>query len=256
MSKVSAIIPFYNASDTLARALKSIDQQTHEVSEIIVVDDASHESESRAAEGIIASSPKARLLRSSVNGGPSVARNLGVAAATGEFVAFLDADDQWFPQKIERCIAFLLDKDADFVGHNNIVAGQRHKATTDRLRWGDSPYIMQRFDLFLCTSQFAPSTVVFKRSLAAVRFDETIRRSEDYRLWGDLIFTGVPLWKLQSFLGARDEAHINGSGLSGSATKILEAHLQTIHHFRGKGFITEVEKWAMIAFLKLKFRRH
>src|SRR5579871_3325601 len=95
---VSVIIAHYNRSDRIGAALASINQQTCRPLEVIVVDDASRD-EHRSNLKEFASA--ARILYLDRNGGPAQARNAGIEAAHGEFLAFLDDDDEWFPTKLE-----------------------------------------------------------------------------------------------------------------------------------------------------------
>ncbi len=100
---VSAVIPAYNAERFIAFPIQSILAQTYEIAEIIVVDDGSSD---RTAE-VAASFPRTRVIRRP-NGGQAAARNTGARAASGEWIAFLDHDDLWVPQKTEiqlRCAA-------------------------------------------------------------------------------------------------------------------------------------------------------
>lgn len=99
---VSAVIPAYNAELTIADAIQSVLAQTCEVAEIIVVDDGSSD---RTAE-VAASFPRTRVIRKP-NGGVGAARNAGIHAASGEWIAFLDSDDSWLPQKTEIQITYI-----------------------------------------------------------------------------------------------------------------------------------------------------
>jgi glycosyltransferase involved in cell wall biosynthesis len=96
--KISAVIPAYNAEKYIARSINSVLNQTCPVDEIIVVDDGSTDS---TAEVIKSYGRKVRYIHQQ-NAGVSAARNTGIQAATCEWVAFLDADDEWLPEKIER----------------------------------------------------------------------------------------------------------------------------------------------------------
>src|SRR5262245_20179101 len=101
MSSVSVVIPCYNAGRFLKETLESILAQTRPALEVIVVDDGSTD-DSAAVAG--AFGPPVRVLRQS-NQGESVARNRGLDEARGDWVAFLDADDVWAPDKLERQLA-------------------------------------------------------------------------------------------------------------------------------------------------------
>ena len=96
---VSVVIPAYNASDTIVRALTCVYNQTYQaVSEVIVVDDGSADDTSSIVQDRF---PNVTLIRQQ-NGGRASARNAGAAAASGDYISFLDADDEYLPNKIER----------------------------------------------------------------------------------------------------------------------------------------------------------
>lgn len=96
---VSIIVPAFNAERFLPRTLASAQRQTHPNLEIIVIDDGSTDGTRAIAEKVAAGDARVRVLTIE-NGGVALARNLGIDEARGEFVAFLDADDLWHPEKI------------------------------------------------------------------------------------------------------------------------------------------------------------
>jgi glycosyltransferase involved in cell wall biosynthesis len=102
---VSVIMPAHNAGPFLEPALRSALSQTYAELEIIVVDDASADGTAATAAAIAASDPRVRVIRFATNVGPARARNAGIESATGRYVAFLDSDDVWLPEKIARQIA-------------------------------------------------------------------------------------------------------------------------------------------------------
>lgn len=104
MPEVSVIIPAYNAGRYVGAAIQSVLAQTHRDFEILVVDDGSEDDTAAVVEAFGA---PVRLLRQA-NAGVSEARNHGLRVATGRYVAFLDADDTWFPEKLERQVSTLL----------------------------------------------------------------------------------------------------------------------------------------------------
>ena len=108
MQKVSVVIPTYNYADFIAEAVESVLAQTFPIFEIIVVDDGSTDN---TAEVIKQFGDKVRYIKQK-NSGVCAARNNGVKNASGDFIAFLDADDDWLPEKIEKQIA-KFDEDAE-----------------------------------------------------------------------------------------------------------------------------------------------
>lgn len=101
---VSVIIPAFNCEATLPETLRSVAAQTYSNLEILIVDDGSTDGTIAAAIAFCAADPRARLLAKS-NGGVASARNAGLAAANGTYIAPLDSDDLWHPEKIARQVA-------------------------------------------------------------------------------------------------------------------------------------------------------
>lgn len=100
---VSVVVPCFRNSKTLSRALTSIDAQTYKPLEVIVINDCSPETE--ALDTIMAAFPAVRYVKNDVNLGPSATRNRGIELATGDIVGFLDADDEYHPDKIATQMA-------------------------------------------------------------------------------------------------------------------------------------------------------
>ena len=106
VTPVAVVIPAYDAAETLAETLESVLAQTHTALDIVVVDDGSTDNTRQIAEAFAERDPRVRVL-SRPNGGVARARNTGIAATTAEFVAPLDADDIWHPEKIARQLAVM-----------------------------------------------------------------------------------------------------------------------------------------------------
>lgn len=100
---VSVIIPTYNRIATIAQAVDSVLAQTYPHIEIIIADDGSTDG---TCESLAVYGNKVRIVKQA-NSGPSAARNLGVSVANGDILAFLDSDDAWLPEKIERQVRVL-----------------------------------------------------------------------------------------------------------------------------------------------------
>ena len=105
--RVSVILPVYNGARYLAEALRSVLTQSTLPDEIIVIDDGSTDDSAAVVSSLSAASPVPIRYIQQANHGPAVARNAGLAAAAGDYVAFQDADDRWMPDKLAVQVSLL-----------------------------------------------------------------------------------------------------------------------------------------------------
>jgi glycosyltransferase involved in cell wall biosynthesis len=185
---ISVVIPTYNCSRYLAEALESVFAQTYPVHEVIIVDDGSTD----AIEKVI------RPFRGRVtyirqdNKGASVARNLGLAQASGSFIALLDADDVWLPRKLGAQIDALVrypEATASFTP----VTEKDGWAPCEKAICPPADVSNDAFWMRLWSGNFIqPSTVIMRHEAvqAAGLFDEGIRFCEDWEYWFRLLKLG------------------------------------------------------------------
>lgn len=130
MPKFTAVLPLYNKASTINRAIRSVLSQTVSDCEVIVVDDGSTDGSVEAIDK--AYLPSIRLVRQA-NAGPGAARNAGAALATGEFLAFLDSDDEWLPSFLETA-GEALDNDPQCAAYvSAYTAGDQQNVQEDIL---------------------------------------------------------------------------------------------------------------------------
>lgn len=178
--KFSVIIPTHDRCEMTGRAVRSVLAQTCDDYELIVVDDGSREDLTAVAD--LVKEAGQRFERQEQQG-VSAARNFGVAHSSGDWLAFLDSDDEWLPDKLEKQRVFI-GKNPDLkIAQTDeiwIRNGQRvNKKKYHRFADGDG------FALSLERCSISPSSVVIKRALfnQAAGFDETLPACEDYDLW-------------------------------------------------------------------------
>jgi len=176
---VSVIIPTYNRAALVAAAVASVKAQTYRDFEIIVVDDASTDGTFEA----LTTGREFRVLRHPHRRGVAAARNLGVAAARGEWLAFLDSDDLWLPDKLAR--QFLL-----LEGQPELRLCQTDETWVRRGVRVNKPAAHRKVagQIFLPSlgrCMISPSAVMLNRRLLEDHggFDETLPAAEDYDLW-------------------------------------------------------------------------
>jgi glycosyltransferase involved in cell wall biosynthesis len=176
---VSIIVPTYNRAALVPEAVASVEAQTFRDFEILVVDDGSTDATLKA----LAPWAGVRVLRRRSRGGVAAARNLGVAAARGEWLAFLDSDDLWLPEKLARQMAYLEERPGLLLCQTDetwVRNGVRvNKPASHRKVAG------QIFLPSLSHCMVSPSAVVLHRRLLSEHggFDEDLPAAEDYDLW-------------------------------------------------------------------------
>lgn len=102
--KVSVIIPVYNAAPYIADTLRSLQHQTMPDFEVLLVDDHGQDNSMEVARACVVQDSRFRFVQTEVNSGPGIARNVGIEAAQGEYIAFIDSDDVWEPTFLERLL--------------------------------------------------------------------------------------------------------------------------------------------------------
>ena len=179
MPTVSAIIPTHNRSQTVLRALRSVYAQRILVNEVIVIDDGSSDD---TVARIQAEFPGVILICQTQHG-VSHARNRGIDAAQGEWLAFLDSDDEWLPIKVETQLNAVRNDPSSRICHSNeiwIRNGRRVNPMNKHKKHGG--WI---FEHCLPRCVISPSSVLLHRSAIEEfgNFDESLPVCEDYDLW-------------------------------------------------------------------------
>ncbi len=216
---VSVVIPVYNASAVIGRALASVAAQTLENYEIVIVDDASDDDLDNALGpfrhlGL-------RVLRHDANRGAAAARNTGAAAARGRLIAFLDADDEWLPAKLAMQVAHLdgapAEIQASCTGHHI----ERPSTSSIEENRPDLAPEQDQLTRFLFGCRISPgSTLMVKRGCFANvgPFDEALRRLEDW----DWLVRFACRWKIGVLDQPLTHVHIGRQPESRQVLQALE----------------------------------
>ncbi len=226
-SLVSIVIPCYRDSKTLSSAIQSLYHQTYSNIEIIVINDASPET--AEIEEIINKYPKIIYIKNDDNVGLAATRNIGIKNSKGEYLAFLDADDEWHPRKLELQMRY--------VAENTAVACDVEEFLTDlpQLRVFSED---QERDIRFVTSNFkfsfqnyltgasllAPKSLLLKVG----GYDESLRSCEDYDLWLRLLEERAILIRLRLPLYYY---RFNSSSLSSNINAISFWELEVIKRY-------------------------
>lgn len=228
----SIVIPAYNAGAFIAKTLDSVREQTLTDYEVLLTNDGSKdETEQVLADYVIRFPDFPLRLASQENRGIGGARNNGLFRASGEFIAFLDADDRWYPEKLERMAQFFSANPLVDVAYHDEIEIQRD-GSRNPLVYGDVREAAYE-DLLFHGNRLSTSATVVRRELAqrVGGFSDNLayNGSEDYEFWLRLAKTGARFAHLTEVLG---EYH----RVEGSVTQKIGYHHRNImnvleHHF-------------------------
>ena len=181
---ISVIIPVYNAEESIVRALESVKNQTsQEAFEIIIVNDGSTDQSKIIIENYRDENPALNIIViHQKNRGVSAARNAAMKIASGDYLAFLDADDEWLPEKTEEQLRFLKSKDfnIDFLATRRV----NHQLLFPYKPRGNKLAEIT-FRKLMFRNEAQPSTVIFKREILSNTgfFDDEQKYAEDLNFW-------------------------------------------------------------------------
>ncbi|MCY3760532.1 MAG: glycosyltransferase family A protein [Gemmatimonadetes bacterium] len=223
--RFSVVVPARNAPN-LSAAIDSCLTQRPKPHEVIVVDDASSEHPVESLRERFAAECDRGLLKIitlSTNRGPSAARNTGWDAATGDFVAFLDADDRWNAGKLAVVASWLTDNQTiDWLAHGYAVGPTEPE--------NDEP-APARLSLrrLLVSNPGQTSSVVLRGSISQ-RFDEGMRHSEDYDLWLRIAAAGHGCYFSPARLTALGRPQLAAGGLSENRRAMRKGEMRAFLH--------------------------
>jgi succinoglycan biosynthesis protein ExoO len=199
----SVIIPAYNVSGIIGRAIRSAVDPTFPPLEILVIDDCSTDNTCEVVRALGREIPSLRLLSTRANGGPSAARNVGLREAKADWIALLDADDAWKPGRLKRLSEVADATSADFVADNlvlwdavqdtqfkpayfNLPEPQKHITLLDVFRADDNfNFTKASFTLMkpICRRKFFTDH--------KLEYNESMRVGEDFFLLAESLFNGA-----------------------------------------------------------------
>ena len=219
---ISVVIPCFNSAATIERALRSIEHQTIKPNEVLVVDDASSDNTVSIIEQYAqTSSLNIRVIKQSMNGGPSVARNAAWNHAASEFIAFLDADDQWHTQKLELQLGAMLANPTYVMSFHDHLFGSSEHFEALPFAPNTSQATLRNY---LVRNRSATPTVMLRTAITE-RFSSTKRYAEDYLLWMTIIAQHGSALHVHATLAHCSNPGYGGSGQSGKLWKMERSEL-------------------------------
>lgn len=251
---VSVVIPCFRCAGTIERAMASVAAQTRRPVEVILVDDASgddtrkllQELSQRYEPGWI------KLVFLDQNVGAASARNAGWNLAKQPYVAFLDADDAWHPEKIEiQCAYMEAHPDVVLSGH-----GYRRLDQDSLPGWQvtlGGAKLIRKWPLIL-SNKFVTPSVMLRRHVAH-RFVEKQRHMEDHMLWMKIVCAGGHVVKLDTELAAIYKEPFGVAGLSSQVWQMERSDLGNYVRLHRKKYINILQLSCLVIYSGLKYSR-
>jgi Glycosyl transferase family 2 len=255
---VTVIIPCYRCTSTLERAVASVAAQSEIPAELILVDDFSGDGTRTLMQKVISdyASGWIRTVLLDQNMGAASARNAGWSEATQSYIAFLDSDDAWHPEKIAIQLQYMQT-------HPNVaLCGHAHKIMSDdvlpnwKLQYLGVEQIAERigkWDLLLSNRFITPSAMI-RRDIPQ-RFLELQRYMEDHMLWLNIVCAGLQVEKIKLPLAAIYKGAYGHAGLSAQLLKMELGDLGNYRRLLSKKYVTRLQFLVLILLSVAKFIR-
>ncbi len=217
---VSVVVPCFNCISTIERAIASVANQTFRPQELILIDDCSEDDTLNKLHELqnVYGASWISVVALPNNVGAGSARNKGWALARCKFIAFLDADDTWSSNKIERQFTYMENSKADLTGHQVCVSLSKTPEVIQSLQENPVWSKISVFEL-LFSNRFSTPTVMVRRTVP-FRFATGGRYSEDYGLWLTMAANGLELHHSSETLTLLHKKKYGEGGLSSSLLKM------------------------------------
>ena len=253
---VSVIIPVYNARNSIVAAVDSVLKQTFNGSiEIIIIDDGSTDNSTCVIEAYLKKLVIPRfsvLITQQINKGVSTARNSGIKLSKGKWLAFLDSDDIWMPEKLDTQFSVILSNPSiKFIGSN------RNGEVYPYFRKKDQTVFNLNARQILLKWYPQTSTVLMSSDLCSkVYFDESMSHGEDGDLWLRVV-NMTPLYVVNKDLVFTGDGkrHFGESGLSSNLPMMFNGELSNLSSALKRNQINSFEYLFFLCFFYLKYFR-
>lgn len=246
-ASVTVIIPAYNAENTIISALKSLFEQTVKPEKIIVIDDGSSDSTKQTVTDFAAENKEIEIeVITQKNAGASAARNNGIKRVNTAYTAFLDSDDAWHPEKLEKQLKAFTDYPKAVLVSTSSTVKNSFSNTTKIV-----PYTKLLIKNHVITSSVLVKTGIIKPIL----FNEKLKRAEDYNLWLKIARDNQIVFIDEKLVFFAPKRTFGASGLS------ADFHALTLDEIRGflqlfsQGFINFGQLCIALASTCLKYIR-
>ena len=237
---ISIITPLYNAENYIDQTISSIQKQTYSNWEVLIVDDSSTDLSSQIGEKLELADSRIHFIRNDVNKGAAFCRNLGTEMAKGGYIAFLDADDLWHEEKLEKQLRFMQTNDCDVSYTSYLHIDEDSEPINKRIKaFASLSYKKQHSNNYI-----GNLTGMYKASALGKISSPNIRKRQDWAVWLEAIKRSKkPALGLQEDLAYY---RIHGASMSGNKLGLVSHNFNFYHVHLG-------HSWIASAFYLIRF---
>lgn len=244
MKKASVIIPIHNSSKYIEECLESVINQTYKDIEIIIVDDASTDNSLELVKNI--NDNRIKIIELKENAGAANARNKGIENATGNYICFLDSDDYWVLDKLEKQVKFIEDNNYIFIysSYDYFKKGKRKKAKVPK---------SLNYDQLLKNHAIFTSTVMLNMKYLTKEdiYMPNIKKGQDTATWWKILKKGITAYSLPDILAIYRVGE--ASSLSSNKIKALKRTWQ-LFKTENIGFVKRIYYFLSYIYYAIKRR--
>lgn len=244
---VSIIMPAYNCGDFIGITLDSVINQIYQNWELLVVDDCSTDNTSQVVKEYIKKDNRIKYHKLDKNSGAAVARNKAISFATGKYMAFLDSDDVWFPEKLAKQISFMEENNYSFTCTSYTKIDEQGQYLNRTI------FAQPRRDyngvLKTCPGN---STVIYNAEKLGKFQIPDIKKRNDYVMWLQVIKRAKYLYGVEEPLGSH---RIRSEGISANKKKLVGYHWKVYREFEKLSLLKSsylVVYWIVATLFKLR----
>lgn len=241
---ISIITPVYNSENYLGENLRSVQSQTYQNWEHILVDDCSSDNSEAIIKSYQVKDSRIKYHRLEINSGAGVARNKAIDLSQGDYIAFLDSDDLWYPEKLGKQLNFMQKNDYHFTFTDYDIVDETGKKLSKYIKC--KPNVTYNSALF--KNPIGCLTVIYDVAFFGKQYMPTIRKRQDYALWLALLkkTTGYGLNEILSSYRATKNS------ISSNKLDLLKYEWKIYREVEQLSFLKSLFYMVSAIFLKLK----
>ncbi|WOD45056.1 glycosyltransferase family 2 protein [Hwangdonia lutea] len=244
-SLVSIITPMYNSEVFISETINSVLCQTYKNWELILIDDCSNDKTLEVVENFIVKNPSIQLIKNSSNKGAAFSRNKGIQTAKGDYIAFLDADDLWKPNKLEIQLAFMESENCHVCFSSYDLINEKSESLNKQVK------ALKEIDYskLLKSNYIGNLTGIYNAKIIGKIKTPNLRKRQDWLLWLAAINKyGKPAKGIQKSLACY---RIRKDSMSSNKLNLIKYNYQV--YKKGLGFSTLKSLYYMLIFLNEHF---